>query len=107
MSQFQAVTDSDFDNEVLNSEGLVLVDFWAEWCTPCKMLDPIIEEIAGEMGGKVKVVGLDVDENPQTAGKYQVLSIPTVKLFKNGELVENFVGVQPKDVYVEAINTHA
>ena len=103
----KAVTDSDFQSNVIEAEGLVLVDFWAEWCTPCKILGPVIEEIAKEMGEKVTVYKMDVDENGQTAMKYQVMSIPTVKLFKGGEIVENFVGVQPKDVYVEAINKHS
>lgn len=101
-----SVSDADFQSEVLDSKELVLVDFWAEWCTPCKILNPIVDEIAAEMQGKVKVLSMDVDENPQTAGQYQVMSIPTIKLFKDGQIVENFVGVQPKENYVDAINRH-
>jgi thioredoxin 1 len=101
------VTDQDFQTEVLDAEGLVLVDFWATWCGPCLMLGPIIDEVSKEMEGKVKVLKLNVDENPQTAQKYQVLSIPTVKLFKGGEIVEDFVGVQPKDTYVQAVEKNS
>jgi thioredoxin 1 len=99
-----AVTDVTFQEEVLNAKGLVLVDFWAEWCTPCLMLGPILEEVEKELGTKVKVLKLNVDDNPTTTEKYQVLSIPAVKLFKNGELIENFIGLQPKQVYVDGIN---
>lgn len=99
-------TDDNFDAEALKASGLVLIDFWAEWCTPCHMLSPIIEEVAKEFEGKVKSGKLNVDENQATAARYQVMSIPTVLLFKNGELVEAFVGVQPKEAYVEAIKKH-
>lgn len=102
-----AVTDSTFEQDVLKKEGLVLVDFWAGWCFPCQMLGPIIEEIAQEMKEKVSVRKLDVDTNPQTSMKYQVMSIPTVLLFKNGEIVETFIGVQPKGAYTEAIEKHS
>lgn len=102
-----AVTDATFQSDVLNSKGLVFVDFWAEWCTPCLALNPIMEEIGTEFKDKVKILKLDVDNNPATQQKYFVMNIPTVKLFKDGELVENFVGVQPKEVYVEAINAHS
>jgi thioredoxin 1 len=91
------VTDADFQKEVLEAQGLVIVDFWAEWCTPCKMLGPIIEELAEEYLGKVKVFKLNVDENSETASKYQVLSIPVVKFFKDGKLVDNIIGMQPKE----------
>ncbi len=100
------VTDADFQTEVLESDGLVLVDFWAEWCAPCRMLGPIIEQVGEELGDKVKVLKLNVDENSETAQKYQVMSIPTVKLFKGGEVVENFVGLMPKDNYVNAVQSH-
>ncbi|HEX9804561.1 MAG TPA: thioredoxin [Candidatus Dojkabacteria bacterium] len=102
-----AVTDATFQKDVLDAKGLVLVDFWAEWCTPCKILEPVVDEISSELGAKVSVLKMDVDENNETASKYMVMSIPTMKLFKNGEMVENWVGVQPKDVYVEAIQRHA
>ncbi len=96
-------TDDKFQEDVLNSDKLVLVDFWAEWCTPCQMLGPIIEELAEELKDKVVVGKLNVDENRETAMKYQVMSIPTVLLFKNGEIVKQFVGVQPKQVYQSVI----
>lgn len=98
-----AVTDADFQKEVLESQGVVLVDFWADWCTPCHMIAPSIEAIATEYAGKVKVLKLDVDDNSQTSGKYNVMSIPTVMLFKDGKPVQTFVGVQPKEKYVDSI----
>lgn len=98
-----AVSDKDFQQEVLDHEGLVLVDFWAAWCGPCIMLGPIIEELAEELGEKVKVMKLNVDENPQTSMQYQVMSIPTVMLFKDGKPVETMIGVQPKQAYEKAI----
>lgn len=97
------VSDKDFQQEVLDHEGLVLVDFWAAWCGPCIMLGPIIEELAEELGDKVKVMKLNVDENPQTSMQYQVMSIPTVMLFKDGKAVETMIGVQPKQAYEKAI----
>jgi thioredoxin 1 len=90
------VSDADFDAEVLKSSEPVVVDFWAEWCGPCKMIAPALDEIAGSMNGKVKIVKLNVDENPATAAKYGVMSIPTLMLFKNGELASRQVGAQPK-----------
>ena len=90
------VSDSDFETEVLNSSQPVVVDFWAEWCGPCRMIAPALEEIAGSMNGKVKIVKLNVDENPQTAAKYGIMSIPTLMLFKNGELASRQVGAAPK-----------
>jgi thioredoxin 1 len=90
------VSDSDFDSEVLKATGAVVVDFWAEWCGPCRMIGPALEEIAGSLDGKVKIVKLNVDENPQTASKYGVMSIPTLMLFKNGEMASRQVGAAPK-----------
>ncbi len=98
------IDDSTFQAEVLDAKGLVLVDFWATWCGPCIMLGPVIEEIAEELGDKVKVAKLNVDENQETSMKYQVMSIPTVMLFKDGEPVKTFIGVQPKQVYLDAVN---
>ncbi|MDX8046643.1 thioredoxin [Gracilibacillus sp. S3-1-1] len=100
-----AANDSTFGNET--SEGLVLADFWATWCGPCKMIAPVLEEIDGEMSDTVKIVKLDVDENQETAGKFGVMSIPTLLLFKDGEIVEQVVGYQPKEALVELINKHA
>jgi thioredoxin len=90
------VSDTDFDAEVLKSTQPVVVDFWAEWCGPCKMIAPALEELAGSMNGKVKIVKLNVDENPATAAKYGIMSIPTLMLFKNGELASRQVGAAPK-----------
>jgi thioredoxin 1 len=90
------VSDADFDSEVLKATGAVVVDFWAEWCGPCRQIAPALEEIAGSLNGKVKIVKLNVDENPQTASKYGVMSIPTLMLFKNGEMASRQVGAAPK-----------
>jgi thioredoxin 1 len=90
------VSDADFDSEVLKATGAVVVDFWAEWCGPCRMIAPALEEISGSLNGKVKIVKLNVDENPQTASKYGVMSIPTLMLFKNGEMASRQVGAAPK-----------
>ena len=98
------VTDKDFEEKVLKSNKPVLVDFWADWCGPCKMLAPIIEEVAKENDGKVVVAKLDVDANQQMAQKYNILSIPTVILFDKGQPLNQFVGVQPKEKYQEEIN---
>jgi thioredoxin 1 len=97
-------TDSNFDTEALKSDLPVVVDFWAAWCGPCRMIAPIIEELAGEYDGKVKIGKLDVDENQQTAIKYGVRSIPTVLVFKGGELIDTIIGAVPKSVFVEKIN---
>ena len=90
------VSDANFESEVLKSTQPVVVDFWAEWCGPCKMIAPALEEIAGSLGDKVKIVKLNVDENPATASKYGIMSIPTLMLFKNGELASRQVGAAPK-----------
>ena len=90
------VSDSDFDAQVLKSTEPVVVDFWAEWCGPCKMIAPALEELAGTMNGKVRIVKLNVDENTGTAAKYGMMSIPTLMLFKNGELASRQVGAAPK-----------
>ncbi|MEW9675453.1 thioredoxin [Lentibacillus sp. L22] len=99
------VTDQNFTKET--SEGLVLADFWAPWCGPCKMIAPVLEEIDGEMSDKVQIVKLDVDENQETAGKYGVMSIPTLLLFKDGNVVDQVIGFQPKEALVELIDKHA
>ncbi len=100
-------TDENFDAEVLQSDQPVLVDVWAEWCGPCRLLGPTIDELAEQYDGSVKVGKLDEDENPQTAAAHQVSSIPTVLLFQNGEVLERFVGVQPKQRYEEALQAAA
>jgi thioredoxin 1 len=90
------VSDASFESDVLKATQPVVVDFWAEWCGPCRMIAPALEEIATAMGDKVKIVKLNVDENPQTAAKYGVMSIPTLMMFKNGELASRQVGAAPK-----------
>ncbi len=99
------VSDSTFESEVLNASGPVVVDFWAEWCGPCRMIAPALDEIAGAMGEKVKIVKLNVDENPQTASKYGVMSIPTLMIFKGGELASRQVGAAPKAKLQQWITT--
>jgi thioredoxin 1 len=98
-------TDQTFASET--SSGLVLADFWAPWCGPCKMIAPVLEEIDAEMNDKVKIVKLDVDENQETARKFGVMSIPTLFLFKDGEVVDKVIGYQPKEALTELINKHA
>jgi len=100
-------TDQNFEEEVLNSQIPVLVDFWAPWCGPCQMMGPIIEELAEELEGKVVVGKLNVDENPQMAQKYGIMSIPTLLIFKNGQVIEQFVGVQPKEVLKTSLTNFA
>src|SRR3989442_15473421 len=90
------VSDTTFESEVLKATSPVVVDFWAEWCGACKMIAPALEEIAGTLNGKVKIVKLNVDENPATAQKYGIMSIPTLMLFKKGELASRQVGAAPK-----------
>ena len=90
------VTDADFEAEVLKATGPVVIDFWAEWCGPCRMIAPALEEIAEQLGDKVKIVKLNVDENPNVAAKYGIMSIPTLMMFKNGEIASRQVGAAPK-----------
>ena len=90
------ITAANFESEVLNSDLPVLIDFWAAWCGPCRMVAPVVEELAGEYEGKVKIGKLDVDNNQQTAIKYGVRSIPTLLIFKNGEIKDTIIGAVPK-----------
>lgn len=90
------VTDATFEAEVLNSDETVLVDFWAEWCGPCRAVSPILDQIAAEHSDKIKIVKLNVDDNPQTAMKYQITSIPALKVYRGGEVVKSIIGAKPK-----------
>ena len=101
-----AVTDSTFDEMVVESENPVLVDFWAEWCGPSKMIAPVLEELAQELDGKLTIGKLDVDENQNTAMAYGIFSIPTLLLFKDGEPVERIVGFQPKPQLMSKLQAH-
>ncbi len=96
----------NFENEVLKSDKPVLVDFWAAWCGPCKMVSPIIDQLAEQYAGKVKVVKLNVDENPEIAGQYNIMSIPSVYLFNNGKHVDGIVGAKSKQSFEEIINKY-
>jgi thioredoxin 1 len=100
------VTDSNFQNEVLNSDKPVLLDFWAEWCGPCKMIAPLVEELAKEYDGKLKVGKVDVDSNQQTSMQYGIRSIPTLLIFKGGKVVDQLVGAVPKRMLAEKISKH-
>lgn len=98
------LTDANFKAEVLDSATPVLVDFWAPWCGPCQMIAPLVATVAKEYEGKIKVGKLNVDENPVTAGEYGIMSIPTIKIFKDGKIVEETVGVQPVTAITEKVD---
>ena len=100
------VTDKNFKQEILQSNISVLVDFWAEWCAPCHMVTPIVEEIAREYQGKLKVCKVNVDEAPDTASKYDIMGIPTLAIFKNGKIVDKVIGVVPKAQLEAVIKPH-
>jgi thioredoxin 1 len=96
MGSTKAVTDKTFDAEVLQSSKPVIVDYWAEWCGPCRQVAPVLEEIASEYGDKIDVVKLNIDENPEVSTRYKIMAIPTLGVFQNGEVVKQIVGAKPK-----------
>jgi thioredoxin 1 len=103
MSKPVHITDSTFGDEVLKSDIPVIVDFWAPWCGPCKMIAPILEDIAAEYDGKLKVAKVDVDTNPKVAGQFRIMSIPALLIFKSGELVDQVIGALPKNQLLEHV----
>ncbi|MBD3226077.1 MAG: thioredoxin [Caldithrix sp.] len=103
MSQEVILNDSNFEDEVVKSDIPVLIDFWAEWCAPCKLIAPIVDEISEQYAGKLKVGKLDVDSNPQTAMNYNIRSIPTLLVFKDGKPVEQIIGAVPKQTILEKV----
>ena len=104
MANLTSVTSENWEQEVTNSDKPVLVDFWAEWCGPCRMVGPVVEQIAQSYSDKIKVVKLNVDENQEIAMKYGIQSIPSLLIFKNGKEIKRTIGAAPKDTYVKFIN---
>jgi thioredoxin len=99
------LTDASFQQEILNASGPpTLVDFWAPWCGPCRVVGPIVDQLAAESGGRYRVAKLNVDDNPQTASRYQIASIPTLLIFKNGNVIDRIIGAQPKQAILERLN---
>jgi thioredoxin 1 len=104
MSAVQAVSDADFEREVINSDVPVLIDFWAPWCAPCRAIGPVVDELAKDYAGKLKVVKMNVDENPLTPSRYGVRSIPNLLLIKSGQVKDQIIGAVPKGHFVQAID---
>lgn len=100
----KTVTDQTFEQEVLQAEGVSLVDFWAPWCGPCRMIGPIVEDLSNEYSGRMSVLKMNVDENPETPGRYGIMGIPTLLLFKDGQLVDTVVGLQSKEALAQRID---
>lgn len=101
-----AVNDESFDTEIVDNDGLAMVDFWAEWCGPCRIVEPVVKELAEEYSGRVKVAKVDVDESQETAQRFNVRSIPSILFFRDGELVDTLVGAQPKKELEKRIQEH-
>jgi thioredoxin len=102
----KTVTDATFADEVLQADGPVLVDFWAEWCGPCKMVSPVLDEIAGEYPDKITVAKVNIDENPSIARDYQIMSIPTMSVFQKGQVVKSIVGARPKAAILRELSDY-
>jgi thioredoxin 1 len=104
MGSIETLTDSTFDEEIAAAGEPVLVDFWAEWCGPCKMIAPVLEELAGEQAGKLRIAKLNVDDNPSAARRFDVMSIPTLIVFKDGQPAKRIVGAKPKGALLEELS---
>ena len=103
MAEVQEVTDRSFEAEVLQADVPAIIDFWAEWCAPCRAIAPIVKDLADQYAGKVKIVKMNIDENPNTPGRYGVRAIPTVLAFKNGTVVEQITGARPRSAFEEMV----
>ncbi len=104
--KYLVATDTNFQAEILDSDKVALVDFWAAWCAPCKMLGPVIEELGGDYEGKAVVAKLNVDDNPNTAAKYGIRSIPSILIFKNGQVVDQMLGAMPKNMIAKKLDEY-
>ena len=106
MSNAVDITDATFENEVLKNDSITVVDFWAPWCGPCRKMGPVLDEIAGDFAGKIKVAKINTDANLKTAKEYQISGLPSIVIFKNGEAKETLVGLMPKSAIVQNIEKH-